>query len=121
MHELSITDTRDGTTRAVPIALTPLTIGSDVHCDLILPSPEVAPRHCRIEGDAEGRLWFSSGAPVHAETKGQVGFDAALHIVNATAGAFTFEPSAELPSPTIEASVTQLLLEASRHLDEGLL
>lgn len=74
-----------------------------------------------IEGDTTGRLWFAAGDPVHAETKDQVGFDAALAIVNAVAGRFTFEPSLDLPSTTIEATVTQLLLEASRHLDEDLL
>ena len=62
-----------------------------------------------------------TGDPVHAETKDQVGFDAAIHLCHASTGRFTFEPLIELPDATIQASSTQLLLEASRYLDEGLL
>ena len=71
-----------------------------------------------IEGHQAGRIWLSRGHPVHAETKGQVGFDAAVSLVNATSGGFAFEPQLDAPEPTIEASVTQLLLEASRIQDE---
>ena len=75
----------------------------------------------RIESDTTpGRLWLRGGNPIHAETKSQVGFDAAVALVNATAGHFAFEPNGPLPEATIEASVTHLLLEASRQLDEGL-
>ena len=74
-----------------------------------------------IDSDgACGRLWLQRGDPVHAQTKGQVGFDAAVALVNAQAGRFHFEPDPEPPARTIEATVTQLLLEASRMLDEGL-
>jgi len=68
-----------------------------------------------------GKLWLSKGEPVHAETKNQSGFDAAISIVNATTGRFTFQPHEAPDEQTIEASVTELLLEASRALDEGLL
>jgi len=72
-----------------------------------------------LEGDvASGRLWLLRGDPVHAETKGQVGFDAALTLINVSSGRFAFEPTLDTPQPTIEASVTQLLLEASRLMDE---
>lgn len=74
-----------------------------------------------IDADTDpGRLWLSRGDPVHAETKDQVGFDAAVSLVNASSGRFTFQPEATTPEATIEASVTQLLLEASRRLDEEL-
>jgi predicted component of type VI protein secretion system len=74
----------------------------------------------RIDSDAApGKLWLRAGDPIHAETKHQVGFDAAVALVQATAGRFAFEPNSALPEPTIEASVTHLLLEASRQLDEG--
>jgi hypothetical protein len=66
------------------------------------------------------RLWLGDGAPVHAETKAQRGFDAAICIVNAGSGRFSFEPGRAAPEHTIRASTTELLLEASRHLDEGL-
>ena len=65
-----------------------------------------------------GSLWFTNGSPVHAETKNQCGFDAALSIIQASSGRFTFEPQTTTPTPTITASVTELLLEASRLLDE---
>jgi Domain of unknown function (DUF4388)/FHA domain len=74
----------------------------------------------RIDSDTTpGKLWLRGGDPIHAETKSQVGFDAAVALVNAAAGRFAFEPNAPLPDATIEASVTHLLLEASRQLDEG--
>jgi pSer/pThr/pTyr-binding forkhead associated (FHA) protein len=65
-----------------------------------------------------GRLWLDDGHPVHAETKLQKGFDAAIRLVNTTAGRFSFEPNLAAPERTIEASVTELLLEASRIQDE---
>jgi pSer/pThr/pTyr-binding forkhead associated (FHA) protein len=72
-----------------------------------------------LEGDAaHGRIWIKRGTPVHAETKGQVGFDAALTLANVAAGRFAFEPTLDTPETTITASVTELLLEASRLLDE---
>jgi hypothetical protein len=75
-----------------------------------------------IEADqADGRLWLADGAPIHAETKRHSGFDAAVEIVNFTGGRFTFQPHEDATARTIEASVTELLLEASRILDEGLL
>jgi hypothetical protein len=66
-----------------------------------------------------GSLWLVDGAPVHAETKSQRGFDAAIVIVNAASGRFSFEPSRAAPEHTVQASVTELLLEASRYLDEN--
>lgn len=74
-----------------------------------------------IDGDVPGELWFAHGHPIHAATKGQVGFDAAIHLCHASMGRFRFEPELELPKATIDATATQLLLEASRYLDEGLL
>jgi hypothetical protein len=65
-----------------------------------------------------GRLWLIDGCPVHGETKSQKGFDAALSLVNSTAGRFSFEPEVRSDETTIEATVTELLLEASRALDE---
>ena len=75
-----------------------------------------------IDSDGEtGRLWLANGTPIHAETKNQSGFDAALAIINAQTGRFSFEPLSETPDATIEASVTELLLEASRLHDENLI
>jgi len=75
----------------------------------------------RIEcEDGAGNLWLHDGRPIHAETKSQKGFDAAVSLVNATSGNFSFEPDSSPNETTIEASVTELLLEASRILDESL-
>jgi hypothetical protein len=74
-----------------------------------------------LETDFEegiGRLWLVDGAPVHAETKRHSGFDAAMEISTATVGRFTFQPNEEPAQVTIRASITELLLEASRVLDE---
>lgn len=68
--------------------------------------------------DGDGALWLFEGRPIHAETKLQKGFDAAMSLVNATAGRFIFEPDAPCPEATIEASVTELLLESARLIDE---
>jgi len=75
-----------------------------------------------LEVDSElgvSRLWLVAGRPVHAETKDQVGFDAALAITGQAAGRFAFDPTVDPPEHTIEASVTELILEASRMLDEA--
>ena len=66
-----------------------------------------------------GRIWLHEGSPIHAETKQQRGFDAAVAVVHATGGRFRFEAGAAAPERTIEASVTELLLEASRIYDEA--
>jgi len=73
-----------------------------------------------IDGGELGRavLWLAKGEPAHAETKTQRGFDAAIAIVNCSSGQFSFEPGREAPENTIAASATELLLEASRVLDE---
>jgi len=69
-------------------------------------------------GDGLGRIFFETGRPVHAETSKRHGFDAALELVNASPGKFRFESQAVETERTIEASVTELLLEASKTLDE---
>jgi pSer/pThr/pTyr-binding forkhead associated (FHA) protein len=69
--------------------------------------------------DGAGRIWLAAGMPVHAETKLQRGFDAAVSVVHAASGRFRFETGAQAAERTIQASVTELLLEASRLLDEG--
>jgi pSer/pThr/pTyr-binding forkhead associated (FHA) protein len=72
-----------------------------------------------IRSDAGGGcLWLVDGRPVHAETKSQKGFDAAIALVNASAGSFRFESENSAPEITIEASVTELLLESARLQDE---
>jgi pSer/pThr/pTyr-binding forkhead associated (FHA) protein len=70
-------------------------------------------------GEGSCSIWFKDGAPIHAESEKSVGFDAALSVVNANEGRFCFDPQAFGQEPTIDCSVTQLLLEACRMEDEG--
>lgn len=65
------------------------------------------------------RLWLSRGRPIHAESGNSRGYDAALEIARLPAGRFTFEPRGTLPEGTVAVSMSELLLEASRHLDEA--
>ncbi|MCG8590022.1 MAG: DUF4388 domain-containing protein [Proteobacteria bacterium] len=72
--------------------------------------------------DAEAgpmRLWLGDGQPVHAEAGGETGFDAALVVVGLERGAFRFETQVDPPSFSIETSCTEILLEATRRLDEA--
>jgi pSer/pThr/pTyr-binding forkhead associated (FHA) protein len=70
-------------------------------------------------GQGKGRLWIRAGRPIHAEAEGRAGFDAAIEIARMSCGTFAFDPQDELPEATIDASMTELLLEGSRQLDEG--
>ena len=69
-------------------------------------------------GKAPGRLWLEKGRPVHAESAGAEGLDAAIAMTQSGSGRFRFEPKITPPERTIEATVTEVLLEASRLSDE---
>jgi pSer/pThr/pTyr-binding forkhead associated (FHA) protein len=69
--------------------------------------------------DGAGSIWLATGSPVHAATRLQRGFDAAVSVVHAASGRFRFESGAQAAERTIQASVTELLLEASRLVDES--
>ena len=66
----------------------------------------------------EGYLWLDGGRIVHAESGKKVGLDAALLIAQANAGRFDFAPGSPAPERTFGASVTEVILEATRRLDE---
>jgi hypothetical protein len=65
------------------------------------------------------KLWLGDGQPFHAATEKAAGLEATLALVGATRGRFRFDASAPLPERTLECSMTELLLEASRQIDEG--
>ena len=65
------------------------------------------------------RIWLADGQPVHAETEKARGMDAALAIVGATRGGFQFGAGGEPPARSLAGSMTELLLEASRQIDES--
>ena len=72
-----------------------------------------------IEADAgDARLWLRDGSPIHAEHGGLDGFDAAIALTRTDAGRFHFEPYVVPERVTIEATVTHVLMEASRLADE---
>ncbi len=69
--------------------------------------------------EGSGRIWVERGYLVHAETEKAAGFDAAISIVSTVQGRFRFDPQVGIKERTISASVTELLLEASRLADEA--
>jgi len=69
--------------------------------------------------DGTHSLWLENGRLVHAEIGKEEGFGAATAILQNTAGRFRFAPGAAPAKRTIDASVTEVILEASRLLDEA--
>jgi hypothetical protein len=73
-----------------------------------------------LEGhDGECGLWLARGRIVHAEAAKSRGMDAALAIAQAVAGRFEFMPGSPAPEQSLDASVTEVILEASRLIDES--
>jgi pSer/pThr/pTyr-binding forkhead associated (FHA) protein len=66
----------------------------------------------------EGFLWLDAGRVVHAEGAKKSGLEAALAIAQANAGRFDFAPGSPAPERSFSASVTEVILEATRLLDE---
>jgi pSer/pThr/pTyr-binding forkhead associated (FHA) protein len=69
--------------------------------------------------DGETSLWLARGRVVHAETAKARGLDAALEIAQTRAGRFEFMPGSPTPERSVDASMTEVILEASRLLDEA--
>ena len=69
--------------------------------------------------DGASSMWLENGRLIHAETEKAEGFDAATEIVQNSSGRFLFEPGEEPSSRSIDVSVTEVILEASRLLDES--
>jgi pSer/pThr/pTyr-binding forkhead associated (FHA) protein len=66
----------------------------------------------------EGYLWLEAGRIVHAESGKRSGLEAALAITQANTGRFDFAPGSPAPERSFGASVTEVILEATRLLDE---
>jgi len=69
--------------------------------------------------DGEGWMWLERGRLVHAECAKASGLEAALELAQANAGRFDFAPGSPAPERSFEASVTEVILEATRLLDEA--
>ncbi len=73
-----------------------------------------------VDTDAgPARLWLGDGQPLHAATEKAAGLEATLALVGAERGRFRFDAGAPLPERTLSCSMTELLLEASRRIDES--
>ena len=73
-----------------------------------------------VESDAgEGFLWLDAGRIVHAEHAKERGLAAALAMAQASRGRFDFAPGSPTPERSFSASVTEVILEATRLLDES--
>jgi hypothetical protein len=83
-----------------------LELGSQTGC-LEVEAPEGA-----------ARLWLEAGRLVHAEAPKARGLEAALAAAVATRGRFEFAAGSPAPERSFEASVTEVILEATRLLDE---
>jgi hypothetical protein len=64
-------------------------------------------------------MWLISGRVVHAETAKQRGMEAAFELAQIESGRFEFAPGSPAPEQSFECSVTEVILEASRLLDEA--
>ncbi len=69
--------------------------------------------------DGECGLWLAKGRLVHAESAKRNGLEAALEIAQTSAGRFEFTPGSPPPEQSVSASMTEVILEASRLLDEA--
>jgi pSer/pThr/pTyr-binding forkhead associated (FHA) protein len=69
--------------------------------------------------DGEGWMWLERGRLVHAETAKARGLEAAFALAQARAGRFDFAPGSPAPERSFGASVTEVILEATRLLDEA--
>jgi len=74
---------------------------------------------CVETPDGESWTWMEEGRLIHAETEKCEGFDAAIEMVQNSSGRFLFEPGVAPARRTIDASVTEVILDASRILDEA--
>jgi hypothetical protein len=64
-------------------------------------------------------LWIAGGRVVHAETRKSKAMDAALEIAQILTGRFEFTPGAREPERSLDASATEVILEATRLMDEA--
>ncbi len=72
--------------------------------------------------DIDGIIFFDSGDVLHAEAGDCVGDDAVIHIIKACngleQGIYKFVPGDTASTRTVLRSVTELMLEALREVDE---
>lgn len=74
-----------------------------------------------LDGDQGcGKAWLEQGRLIHAESEKDSGMPAALQLAQSESGRFSFTPSkAAHDEASFDAGVTEIILEASRLLDES--
>ena len=72
-----------------------------------------------LSGENSARIWLERGRPVHAQTNTAEGIAAAVEICGLRSGRFLCADGAEPPDRTLDMNATELLLEASRQVDES--
>lgn len=70
--------------------------------------------------DNDAIVCFQDGNPTWAEAGSVLGDEALLQMLTWSSGEFNFQPQLEEQGRNVENSMTNLLLEAGRRLDEGL-
>lgn len=68
--------------------------------------------------DQAGVIYFRNGEIVHAEQHDKMGEEAFYHLIRWPGGRFAMQDNVAAPTRTIENSVSYLLLEAHRLMDE---
>lgn len=68
--------------------------------------------------DNVASVWFESGHPVHALSEKRAGFETLIELVALREGRFVFTAGEMAPEKTVQASVTEVLMEACRIEDE---
>jgi hypothetical protein len=89
---------------------------------VVLQMLELSRKSGRLAVDGEQgavQLWLGDGQPLHAQSEKASGMEAVLALIGATRGRFRFEAAPPPPQRTLHTSMTELLLEASRQLDES--
>lgn len=69
--------------------------------------------------DGDGTLVMQNGQPVFARCGRDAGVEGALKLLQIKTGQFSFSPDVTERSTNMQATVTSLLLEAGRRIDEG--
>jgi pSer/pThr/pTyr-binding forkhead associated (FHA) protein len=69
--------------------------------------------------DGAMAVWLEGNRIVHAESEKESGLEAALSIARVSDGRFQFAPDLAPPERSLEASITEIILEASRLEDES--
>lgn len=69
-------------------------------------------------GDGDGTLVVREGVPKYAKVGDQEGVEAVLSLLTWSEGQFSFSPDLKESSENMQASITGILLEAGRRIDE---